>query len=123
MLEYALNHLKDYASLPLRAVLGSVFTLHGYSHIALGITNITNFILPIIFLFCGLSILFGFFTRLACLTAIFTMTAFGLVHLFIVVPNFVDLYLDNQALTAAASLTLVFMDNGKLSLENYFGFK
>ncbi len=96
--------------------------LKGYSQISHGILGDANFVFSFISLFCGLAILFGFFIRIVSIVLISALLFFwsfsGYIGLDIVRAS-----IESQMLILAATITLMFTGSGKLSLENYFGFK
>ena len=110
-------------SISLRALLGTIILIHGYTEIAGGMNSDSQFIISFTNLFCGLAILFGFFTRfVSALVIILTLfiCLFSAKAGIVLHQNF---NIETNLLIIATSISLVFMGSGKLSLENYFGFK
>lgn len=111
--------------LPLRLVLGVVFIMHGYvtlSHgYAMGITWAG--MAPFLYLFGGLCIFFGFFTRWAslvmALVTVFFMFTQHFAHGFFVSTGGYEYHL----VLFGATLTLMIAGGGRWSLESYLGVK
>lgn len=110
-------------SLPLRAILGTIILLHGYSHIASGEMGDLQFILSFVSLFCGLAIVFGFFTRFVAIGIIVLTLIFWFTSGSTDSHSATGWNIETPLLMIATAITLVFTGSGKLSLENYFGFK
>ncbi|MEK6932798.1 MAG: DoxX family protein [Nanoarchaeota archaeon] len=125
---------KNYAALPLRLILGLVFTVHGYSKLFGGIPGTTEFFsglgiplagffayaVSIVEFFGGIALILGFFVGIvSILLAIDMLVAALLVHLpkgFLVSNGGYEF-----TLTLIAGLvTLAMLGSGKLSLQKVF---
>jgi len=123
MLENFLTKYRAYTSVPIRVALGIIFIVHGYSYLSGEAIDYANIGLAIIHLSCGLFILFGFFTRYASVIMIIVLLFFWTASHTLNIKIYVTQNMESQLLIIAATITLLFTGSGKLSLENYFGFK
>lgn len=101
--------------------MGSLLIIEAYHHISSGMSGDLFLLKVSSYLLAGMFILFGFFTRLASLLALTALIAFTQLlpadHISIITQK------TTVILVFASLTTLLFLGSGKLSLENYFGFK
>lgn len=125
--------MKDYASLPLRIVLGIVFLVHGYlkltdiqgtanffSSIGIPLANLFAYFVALLELFGGIMLILGLIVKLTSVLLIITMVvAMLLVHLpkgFLISKGGYE-----YVLTILAGLiTLTILGAGKFSLQKVF---
>lgn len=111
--------------LPLRLVVGVVFIMNGYSTLSHGYAMGVHWatIAPFIYLFGGLCLFFGFFTRWSALVmgilTLFYMFAHHFVHGFFVSGGGYEYHL----VLLGATFTILISGGGKWSLESYLGIK
>ncbi|MBI4410938.1 MAG: DoxX family protein [Deltaproteobacteria bacterium] len=116
---------REYMILPLRLAIGVVFIMHGYSALSHGYTMSVTLgtVAPFLYLFGGLCLFFGFFTRyasavMAVVTMFYLFTEhFG--HGFFVKDGGYEYHL----VLFAASITLMIAGSGRWSLEGKLGIK
>lgn len=116
---------REYMILPLRLVVGVVFIMHGYAALSHGYTMSVSWATaaPFLYLFGGLCVFFGFFTRwasmaMAVVTMFYLFTQhFG--HGFFVKDGGYEYHL----VLFAASITLILAGSGRWSLEEKLGIK
>jgi putative oxidoreductase len=124
MAAHTLPRLQNYTFLPLRVTLGIVFVMHGYAMLEHNpLTNFETIIYPVLHLFCGFAILLGFFTRSAALIMA-TVTMFWMLRDHFHAGFFLNHGgYEYQLVLFIATFTLIHLETGRISLDNYFGFK
>ena len=126
--------MKEYASLPLRLILGTVFLMHGYLKLFGGIDGTINFfsnvgiplagffayLIGILEFFGGISLILGLFVKLvSSLLAVNMVVATLLVHIpkgFLISNGGAEFTLS----LLAGLVTLIIIGEGKLSLQKVF---
>lgn len=116
---------REYMILPLRLACGVVFIMHGYATLSHGYTMSigASTVAPFLYLFGGLCLFLGFFTRYAALVmavvTAFTLFTVHFGHGFFVGNNGYEYHL----VLLAASITLMLAGSGRWSLEGRLGIK
>lgn len=121
MLERFFDQYHHLACIPIRISFGLTLMIEAYTQISAGLNQTFLIFRTVFLLMSGLFILFGFFTRLASLLSVILLILF-----FVILPPPQQSALSQKIpllLTFACAITLIFLGSGKLSLENYFGFK
>lgn len=125
MLNKFVTTYREYMILPLRLVIGIVFVMHGYSALSHGYTMSVTLatVTPYLYLFGGLCLFLGFFTRWAALAmgmvTLFTLFTQHFAHGFFAKDGGYEYHL----VLFAASITLMIAGSGKWSLEEKLGIK
>jgi len=120
MLEQFFKNKLPLMPLPLRVTLGLIFITQGYMQITGNDFCGDIFFLSFIYLFCGLAILVGFFTRLASISMLVSLIVFWYIATLLGADTAPHMSIETQVLILTATLTLVFSGSGKFSLEKYF---
>lgn len=123
MLEHFFNKHREYRALPIRITLGLLLMIDAYQQLALGHSGDLFFAQCFIHLAAAIAILFGFFARFAAIGLTLSLFIFWILAGHMGLPESSLSQMESYVLIVSAALTLMFTGSGKLSLENYFGFK
>ena len=127
-----MEYFIQYASLPLRIILGIIFITHGFPKIknmkntkkmvkSLGffLPSFFAFILAVTEFFGGIAILIGAFTRIPAVLLIFSMSIAVYARKFNWNQNFKEGY-EFDILVIASLITLILLGSGNFSIDNLF---